>query len=93
MIAGFRDSDTEVLWRTGRSKRLPPHLNRPAMRRLYLLNAAQAVENLAVPPGNRLEKLRRDREGQFSIRINDRYRICFTWRDGNACDVEVVDCH
>jgi proteic killer suppression protein len=57
------------------------------------LNAALALVNLAVPPGNRLEKLRRDRSGQHSIRINDQYRICFVWRDGNAHDVELVDYH
>jgi toxin HigB-1 len=93
MIAGFRDSDSERLWRTGRSKRLPSQLNRQALKRLYILNAALALENLLVPPGNRLEKLHGDREGQHSIRINDQYRICFVWRDGNARDVEVVDYH
>jgi proteic killer suppression protein len=93
MIAGFRDAETERLWKTGRCKRLPARLNRLALKKLYILNAALAVENLRVPPGNRLEKLRGDREGQYSIRINDQYRICFAWRDGNARDVEVTDCH
>jgi proteic killer suppression protein len=93
MIAGFRDADTERLWSTGRSKRLPPRLNRTALKKLYILNAALALENLAVPPGNRLKKLRRDRAGQHSIRVNDRDRICFVWRDGNAHDVESVDYH
>jgi proteic killer suppression protein len=93
MIAGFRDADTERLWLTGRSKRLRPQLNRRALKKLYILNAALALVNLAVPPGNRLEKLRRDRSGQHSIRINDQYRICFVWRDGNAHDVELVDYH
>jgi proteic killer suppression protein len=93
MIAGFRDADTERLWRTGRCKRLPAPLNRQGLKKLYMLNAALAQENLTVPPGNRLEKLRKDREGQHSIRINDRYRICFVWRDGNAHDVEVADYH
>lgn len=93
MIAGFRDADTEKLWATGRSKRLPPRLNRQALKKLYILNAALALENLTVPPGNRLEKLRKDREGQHSIRINDQYRICFAWRGGNAHEVEVVDYH
>lgn len=63
------------------------------MRKLYLVNAALTVENLAVPPGKRLEKLHGDREGEFSIRIDDKYRICFVWRDGNAHDVEIVDYH
>jgi proteic killer suppression protein len=93
MIAGFRDADTERLWKTGRARRLPSRLNRPALKKLYMLNAALAPENLAVPPGNRLEKLHGDREGQHSIRINDQYRICFAWRDGNAHDVEIVDYH
>jgi len=93
MIAGFRDAETKKLWMTGRCRRLPAQLNRQAMRKLYILNAALALENLAVPPGNRLERLHGDRSGQHSIRINDRYRICFVWRDGNAHEVEVVDYH
>jgi len=93
MIAGFRDSDAERLWTVGRCKRLPAQLNRQALKKLYILNAALALENLTVPPGNRLEKLHGDREGRHSIRINDQYRICFTWRDGNAHDVEIVDYH
>jgi proteic killer suppression protein len=93
MIAGFRDADTDRLWTTGRCKRLPAQLSRQALKKLYILHAALALENLAVPPGNRLEKLRKDREGRHSIRINDRYRICFVWRDRNAHEVEVVDYH
>lgn len=93
MIAGFRDAETEELWTSGRCRRLPFELNRQALKKLYLIHAAVALENLSVPPGNRLEKLRGDRDGQHSIRINDKYRICFVWRDGNACDVEVVDYH
>lgn len=93
MIAGFRDADSERLWTTGRCKRLPARLNRQALRKLYILNAALGLENLKVPPGNRLERLRGDRAGQHSIRVNNQYRICFFWRDGNAHDVEVVDYH
>lgn len=93
MIAGFRDAETEKLWTTGLSRRLPSPLHRPALKKLYMLNAALALENLMVPPGNRSEKLRGNREGQFSIRINEKYRICFAWRDGNAHEVEVVDYH
>ncbi len=93
MIAGFRDAETERLWTTGRCKRLPAQLNRRALKKLYILNAVLALENLTVPPGNRLERLRGDRQGQHSIRINDQSRICFVWRDGNAHDVEVVDYH
>jgi proteic killer suppression protein len=93
MIAGFRDADTEKLWTTGRCRRLPAALNRQALKKLYMLNAALALENLTVPPGNRLEKLHGDREGQHSVRINDRYRICFIWRESSAHEVEVVDYH
>ena len=93
MIAGFRDAEAELLWKTGRSRKLPARLNRQALRKLYILHAALALENLMVPPGNRLEKLHGDRQGQYSIRINDQYRVCFTWRDGNAYDVEVTDYH
>ena len=93
MIAGFRDADTEKLWKTGRCKRLLSQLNRQALKKLYILHAALALENLAVPPGNRLEKLRGSREGQHSIRVNDQYRVCFVWRGGNAHDVEITDYH
>jgi proteic killer suppression protein len=93
MIGGFRDADTGRLWTTGRCKRLPAQLNRQALKRLYILNAALTLENLTIPKGNKLEKLRGDRRGQHSIRINDQYRICFVWRDGNAHEVEVTDYH
>ena len=93
MIAGFRDADSERPWKTGRCKRVSSQLNRQALKKRYVLNAALALENLTVPPGNRLEKLRGDREGQHGIRVNDQYRICFVWRDGNAHDVEVTDSH
>ena len=93
MIAGFRDASTERLWTTGRCKRLPAQLNRQGLKKLYILNATLALENLTVPPCNRLERLRGDREGQYSIRVNNQFRICFVWRDGNAHDVEVVDYH
>ena len=93
MIASFRDGDTEKLWQTGKSRRLPPDLHRRAFKKLAILNAAVALANLTVPPGNHLEALRGSRSGQHSIRINDQYRVCFTWRDGNAFEVEIVDYH
>lgn len=93
MILGFRDPDTELLWRTGRCRRFPASLRKACFRKLAILNAALTLQNLTVPPGNRLEKLARDRAGQHSIRINDQYRICFRWSDGNAFDVEIVDYH
>jgi toxin HigB-1 len=93
MIASFRDKETEKLWRSGRCRSLPGTLQRRAFMKLAILNAAVALENLQVPPGNRLESLRGDREGQHSVRINDQYRVCFVWREGNAFDVEIVDYH
>jgi toxin HigB-1 len=93
MIASFRDRETERLWRSGRSRSLPADLQRRAFIKLAVLNAAVALENLRVPPGNRLEALHGDRRGQHSIRVNDQYRVCFVWRDGNAFDVEIVDYH
>lgn len=92
MIASFHDADTEQLWREGGCRRFPAGLHRQALKNLYILNAALAIENLNVPPGNRLEKLRGDRQGQHSIRIN-RYRICFEWGEGNAHQVQIVDYH
>jgi len=68
-------------------------LIRPALRKLLLLDTAGRLDDLRVPPGNRLEALKADREGQFSIRINDQFRICFTWKDGDAFDVEITDYH
>jgi len=93
MIASFRDPETERLWQSGKSRRLPSDLHRRAFKKLAILNAAVALENLKVPPGNALEALRGDRKGQYSIRINDQYRICFQWRDGNAFEVEIADYH
>jgi toxin HigB-1 len=93
MIASFRDVETENLWRSGKGPRLPADLHPRAFKKLAILNAAIALDNLSVPPGNRLEALRGDRAGQHAIRINDQYRICFVWRDGNAFDVEIVDYH
>lgn len=93
MIKTFGDAETERLWREERSRRIPADLRKTALRKLQVLNAAAALGDLAVPPGNRLERLKGDREGQYSIRINDRYRICFTWRDGSAYGVEITDYH
>ena len=93
MIASFRDADTEQLWQTGRSRRIPANLRMRALKKLFLLHASVTLDNLRVPPGNRLEALHGQRKGQHSIRINDRYRICFVWREGNAYDVEIVDYH
>ena len=75
------------------SPRLPTEIQRVALRKLKMLNNAYRLDDLWVPPANRLEQLRGKRSRQYSIRINDRYRVCFIWRDGNALDVEIVDYH
>jgi proteic killer suppression protein len=93
LIRSFKDADTELLWRTGKSRRIPANLKRVAMRKLEMLDAAEKLTDLLVPPGNRLEALTGDRMGQHSLRVNDQYRLCFVWRDGNAFDVEIVDYH
>jgi toxin HigB-1 len=93
MIASFRDRETEKLWQSGRSRNLPADVQRRAFIKLSLLNAAVTLQNLTVPPGNRLEALQGDREGEHSIRINNQYRVCFVWRGGDAFDVEIVDYH
>jgi len=93
VIVHFRDAETELLWNTGKSRRIPPSIRRSAVRKLSILNAAVELNNLTVPPGNQLEALGGDRKGQHSIRINNQYRICFTWYAGNARDVEIVDYH
>lgn len=93
MIASFRDRETERLWQFGKSRRLSVDLGRRAFKKLALLNAAVTIDNLNVPPGNRLEALRGGRAGQHSIRVNDQYRMCFVWRNGNAFEVEIVDYH
>jgi toxin HigB-1 len=93
MIAGFKDADTQRLWKTGKSLRIPANLRNSANRKLAILDAAVVLDELSVPPGNRLEVLSGDRHGQYSIRVNDQYRLCFVWADGNAHDVEIVDYH
>jgi proteic killer suppression protein len=93
VIKSFRDRDTERLFARQRVKRLPPDLQRVALRKLRVLDAAENLNDLRVPPGNRLERLKGERSGQHSIRINDQWRICFRWRGNNAHDVEIVDYH
>jgi len=93
VIRSFRDTDTQLLFNSSRSKRLPSDVQRVALRKLVLLDAADSLQDLRVPPGNRLEPLKADRAGQHSIRVNDRWRICFVWREGDAFDVEIVDYH
>ena len=92
MIRSFRNRDAEALF-LGESTRRFRSVARVAQRKLWQLHAAHRLEDLRAFPGNRLEVLRGDRQGQHSIRINDRYRVCFVWRDGDAHEVEVVDYH
>ena len=93
MIASIRDRETEAIWQGRRSRRLPGDIQAVALRKLRLINNARRLEDLRVPPANRLETLKGDRSGQHSIRINDQWRICFIWREGHAHDVEIVDYH
>lgn len=93
MIRSFADKETERVWLGLRSRRLPPDIQETALRKLQLIEAAEEVTDLRVPPGNYLETLKRDRKGQWSIRINSKWRICFKWRDGHAEEVEICDYH
>ncbi len=93
MIKSFRSRETEKIWNGIRSKRLPQNIQQIARRKLRMLNNARSINDLRVPPANRLEALRGNRKGQHSIRINDQWRICFVWMDGNAVNVEIVDYH
>jgi proteic killer suppression protein len=93
VIRSFRDTDAERLFTRNRSKRLPAELQRIALRKLVLLDAADTLQDLRTPPGNRLEALKANRSGQHSIRINEQWRVCFVWRSGDAFYVEIVDYH
>jgi proteic killer suppression protein len=89
----FKDGDTEKIFRREFSRKLPGDIQSVALRKLRMLNNAMTINDLRVPPANRLEKLSGDREGQYSIQINDQWRICFAWREGNAHNVEITDYH
>lgn len=93
MIRSFADADTEKVFHRQYVKRFSPELQRRALRTLGLVHTAATLDDLRTPPGNRLEALRGERAGQHSIRVNDQWRVCFTWRDGNAYNVEIVDYH
>ena len=93
MIRSFGDSQTEHIWRGERSRRVPSDIQDRALRKLRQLDAAMTLDDLRNPPGNRLEALKGDRTGQWSIRINGKWRICFMWDDGKADRVEIVDYH
>jgi proteic killer suppression protein len=93
VIRSFRDSDAERLFQRHAVRKFGVDVQRVALRRLRQLDAAMVLADLRVPPGNRLEKLRGSRAGQFSIRVNDQWRVCFRWSEGDAYEVEIVDYH
>lgn len=93
MIKSFSDKETEKLFHREHSRRIPQDIERSARRKLEVLNAAGSIQDLRVPPANRLEKLKGDKRDKYSIRINDQWRICFHWDGADAHDVEIVDYH
>jgi proteic killer suppression protein len=93
MIGSFRDKDAEAIFNRTRSRRIPNDVQQTALRKLRMIHNAATLEDLRVPPANRLEKLKDDRAGQWRIRINDQWRICFVWKEGHAHGVEIVDYH
>ncbi|MBD3345920.1 MAG: type II toxin-antitoxin system RelE/ParE family toxin [Chitinivibrionales bacterium] len=93
MIESFRDKETEKIWNETYSKRFPNDIQRIGLRKLILIHRAKDVNDLRIPPGNRLEQLSGDRKGQYVIRINDQWRICFYWNNGAAIEVEIADYH
>ena len=93
MIVSFSSRETEKIWNGTVSRKYPPSIQQVARRKLRMLNSAYSLDDLRIPPANHLEPLKGDRKGQYSIRINDQWRICFVWQDGNVHDVEILDYH
>ena len=93
MIRSFASKETEKIFNRQRSRKLPPDIQQVALRKLRMLNRAVTLNDLRTPPANRLEKLTGNRDGQYSIRINQQWRVCFEWREGDAYNVEIVDYH
>ncbi|WP_445010980.1 type II toxin-antitoxin system RelE/ParE family toxin [Vreelandella stevensii] len=93
MIKSFKSRQTALISGSNSSRKLPQDMQRNALKKLRQLDAAATIDDLRIPPGNRLEALRSDREGQYSIRINDQWRLCFRFHNGDAFDVEIVDYH
>ena len=93
MITDFHDEETLKVWTGESSRRLPNQIQQVARRKLRMLHSAQRIEDLRIPPNNRLEALKGKRAGQWSIRINDQWRVCFVWKDGRASRVEICDYH
>ena len=93
MIRTFKDKETHKIFERQRSRKFPSDIQQVALRKLRMLNRAETLQDLRVPPANRLERLQGNREGQYSIRVNDQWRICFEWRQDGAHAVEIVDYH
>ncbi|NBD34100.1 MAG: type II toxin-antitoxin system RelE/ParE family toxin [Cyanobacteria bacterium] len=93
MIRNFKDKETEKIFERRKSRKLPSEIQQVALRKLRMLNRAETLQDLRVPPANRLERLTGDRKEQYSIRVNNQWRICFKWEEGDAIDVEIVDYH
>jgi len=93
VIKTIKDAETQKIYQRERSRKLPAAVQQVALRKLRMINNAINVNDLRVPPANRLEKLSGDREGQYSIRVNDQWRICFEWKSGDAFNVEITDYH
>lgn len=93
MIKSFKCKETEKIWNEEFSKKLPNDIQRKALAKLIMLNSAEILTDLTVPPNNRLEALKGNRQGQHSVRINDQFRVCFKWLDNHSFDVEIVDYH
>jgi proteic killer suppression protein len=93
VIRNFADADTELLWDTGKSRRIPASIRTSALKKIAQLDSVVSLHDLWSPPGNHLEALTGDRKGQHSIRINAQFRLCFAWRNGDGYDVEIVDYH
>jgi len=93
MIKSFRDKETEKIFDREGSRKLPQNIQRTALLKLDVIDAADELQDLRIPPGNKLGKLSGNRAGQYSIRINNQWRICFRWSEGDAYDVEIVDYH
>ena len=93
MIKTFKDAETQKIYQRERSRKLPSDIQQVALRKLRMINNAININDLRVPPANRLEKMSGNREGQYSIRINDQWRICFEWKNSDAFNVEITDYH
>lgn len=93
MIGSFGDRDAELIWLGQRTRRIPNGIQNAALRKLFMIEAAESIEDLKEPPGNRLEMLKGDRKGWWSIRINQQWRICFKWKNGHAEGIEIIDYH